>query len=185
LNQLDAINQFDPGGILTGRLDLAYVGIFGVSLGGEVSAEACRAEPRFQACLAIDVWMHPDVLRDGLQQPTMFISRDADSMRREGWLQAWTDETLGSMRSVYERLPGSGYWVLVPGMFHQNFSDAPLLSPIASRFGVTGPINGRLAHRIIGDYPPAFFDRHVKGEAAPLLDGPPVQYPEVLFETRQ
>ena len=46
LNQLVALNQADPNGILTGRLDMQHVGTFGVSLGGIVVGEACRLEPR-------------------------------------------------------------------------------------------------------------------------------------------
>ena len=37
LNQLAVINQADPNGILTGRLDMLHVGTFGVSLGGIVA----------------------------------------------------------------------------------------------------------------------------------------------------
>ena len=45
LNQLGSLNQSDPNGILTGRLDVEQTGIFGVSLGGEVAAEACLTSP--------------------------------------------------------------------------------------------------------------------------------------------
>jgi predicted dienelactone hydrolase len=42
LDQLTALNRADPNGILTGRLDLQHAGIFGISLGGIVSAKpAC------------------------------------------------------------------------------------------------------------------------------------------------
>jgi hypothetical protein len=37
------------------------------------------------------------------------------------------------MRAVYERLPGDGYYVQVPGMFHADMTDVPLL---ASRVGL-------------------------------------------------
>jgi hypothetical protein len=36
----------------------------------------------------------------------------------------------------------------------------------------------------INAYSLAFFDRHLNGQPAPLLDGPSAKYPEVLFETR-
>ena len=185
LNQLGALNQSDPNGTLTGRLDLQRAGIFGLSLGGEVSADACRLEPRFRACLVMDVWMPADVVRAGLKQPTMWLTRDAKTMQIEGWSRADIDETLTTMRAVFESLPGDGYFVRVPGMFHQDFSDAPLLSPLTSWLGVTGPIDGRRAHSITTAYSLAFFDRHLKGRPAALLDRPAAQYPEVLFETRR
>lgn len=184
LNQLTALNQDDPEGILTGRLDLQRAGIFGLSLGGEVSAEASRLEPRIRACLIMDVWMPADVVRSGLKKPTMWISRDAGSMRLEGWAPQDIDETQRTMRAVFQRLLEDGYLVRVPGMFHQDFSDAPLLSPLTSWLGVTGPINGRRAHCITSDYSLAFFNQYLKGRPETLLDGPAKQYPEVLFERR-
>ena len=51
LDQLTTLNQADPHGLLTGRLDVQRAGIFGVSLGGITLSEACRLEPRFRACL--------------------------------------------------------------------------------------------------------------------------------------
>src|SRR6266511_3443542 len=81
LDRLDALNQADPNGILTGRLDLQRAGIFGMSLGAIVGAEACRLEPRLRACLLEDAFMPTDVVRAGLRQPTMWITRDADTMR--------------------------------------------------------------------------------------------------------
>ncbi|MEP6918485.1 MAG: carboxylic ester hydrolase [Acidobacteriota bacterium] len=185
LDQLTALNRADPNGILTGRMDLRRVGMFGLSLGGAVTAETCRLESRVRACLVMDVFMPADVVLTGLQQPTMGITRDAVTMQLEGWSKQDIDETLTTMRAVFESLPGDGYFLRVPGMFHQDFADAALLSPLTSWAGLTGPINGQRAHDIVSAYSLAFFDRHLKGRPAALLDGPSKQYPEVLFETRR
>ncbi len=185
LDQLTVLNQADPNGILTGRLDVQRAGIFGPSLGGLVGAEACYMEPRLRVLLAMDVHMPADVVRAGLKQPTMFISREAKWMQLEHWTQADIDLTTTTMRAVYDSLPGDGYLVLVPGMFHPNFSDAALYSPLFSWLGLTGPIDGDRANSIIGSYTLAFFDKHLKGQPAALLDGPAEEYPEVLFETRR
>jgi predicted dienelactone hydrolase len=188
LDQLAAINQSDPNGVLTGRLDLQRAGMFGVSLGGAVTAEACHRDARLRACLPMDVYMPADVVRDGLRQPTMWISRDADTMRREGWAQTDIDETQTTMRSVYGSLSGDGFLVLVPNMFHQNLSDFPyfVASPLDVWLGLDGPIDARRAHNIINAYSRAFFDRYLKGTTAqPLLAGPATQYPDVLFMARR
>src|SRR6266508_917250 len=185
LDQLTVLNQADPNGILTGRLDVQRAGICGPSLGGLVGAEACYMEPRLRVLLAMDVHMPADVVRAGLKQPTMFISREAKWMQLEHWTQADIDLTTTTMRAVYDSLPGDGYLVLVPGMFHPNFSDAALYSPLFSWLGLTGPIDGDRANSIIGSYTLAFFDKHLKGQPAALLDGPAEEYPEVLFETRR
>ena len=62
LDRLTTMNQVDPAGILAGKLDLAHAGMFGVSLGGEVTAEACRTDSRLGASLIIDVFPPKDVL---------------------------------------------------------------------------------------------------------------------------
>jgi Platelet-activating factor acetylhydrolase, isoform II len=62
LHQLASLNQADPTGILTGHLDVKRAGIFGVSLGGMVSPEACHLEHRLRACLVMEA---PATLLDG------------------------------------------------------------------------------------------------------------------------
>jgi predicted dienelactone hydrolase len=185
LDRLAALNQTDPNGILTGRLDLGRAGIVGVSLGGIVAAEACRLQPRLRACLIMESRMPASVVRAGLRQPVMWITRGAETMQREGWAQADIDEHQTTMRAVFESLRGDGYFVRVDGMFHLDLTDAPCWSPLTARLRLTGPIGGKRAHCIINAYSLAFFDRHLKGHSAALLDGPAEQYPEVLFERRQ
>jgi predicted dienelactone hydrolase len=190
LDQLAALNQADPNGILTGRLDLQRVGLVGHSLGAIDGGQACLMDPHLRACLLEDGFMPDDVVRAGLQQPTMFITRDAATMRLErqeagGWAEKDIHETLSTMRTVYESLPGDGYYVQVPGMFHLDMTDAPSMTPLASRLRLSGPIGGQRAHLIINAYSVAFFDRELRGLPAPLLDGPTERYPEVLFESRR
>src|SRR5215216_2997947 len=190
LDQLAALNQVDPNGILTGRLDLQRAGTFGVSLGGIVVGEACRLETRLRACLVMEAPMPTDVVEEGLRQPTMFITRDAETMRLErrkagGWPEAEIHAHLTTMRAVFESLPGDGYFVQVPGMFHLNLTDIPLLTPLAPRLGLSGPIGVQRAHSIINAYSLVFFDRHLKSQPATRFDGPTKKYPEVTFETRR
>jgi predicted dienelactone hydrolase len=185
LDQLAALNHADPNGILTGRLDLQRAGIFGVSLGGIVGAESCRLEPRLRACLVMDAPMPTDVVQAGLRQPTMWITRDAETMQLEGWPWTEIDEHQTTMRAVFQSLPGEGYFVRVRGMFHLNLTDYPLVSPLMPSTGVTGPIDAQRAHRIVNAYSLAFFDRRLKGRPAALLGGPAPPYPEVRFETRR
>jgi predicted dienelactone hydrolase len=190
LDQLAGLNRADPNHILTGRLDLGQVGTFGISLGGMLAAEACLKDPRLKACLIMDVWIPADVVTAGLQQPSMFITRDADTMRLErqrsgGWTEKDIALTLSTMRMVYEELPGDGYYIEIPTLFHVNATDLPYWSPVTSQLGITGPINGQRAHAIINAYSLAFFDKHLKGRTATLLAGPAAQYPDVRFETRR
>ena len=190
LDRLAALDHADANGILQGRLDLGRVGLVGHSFGAVVGGEACRIEPRFRACLLEEAFMPDDVVRAGLQQSAMFLTRDAESMRLErraagGWPEADIQETLNTMRAVYESLPGDGYYVQVPGMFHLDMTDAPYFSTLFPWPGFSGPIGGDRAHRIVNAYSVAFFDRELRDRPIALLDGPTPQFPEVLFESRR
>jgi predicted dienelactone hydrolase len=190
LGQLAALNQSDPNGILTGRLDLERAGIFGMSLGGIVGAEASRLEPGLRACLMMDAPMPVTVVQSGLSQPGMWITRDVETMRLEreragGWSEAEIHAHQTSMRVVFESLAADGYFVQVPGMFHLNFTDVPVWLPFLRQLGITGPIKAQRAHDIINAYSLAFFDRHLKGLPADLLDGPSEEYPEVRLEVHR
>jgi hypothetical protein len=70
-------------------------------------------------------------------------------------------------------------------MYHIDLTDLDLLSPIFPTIGFNGPIGSQRAHDIVNAYSVAFFDKHLKGVATALLDGPAKPYPEVLFETRR
>jgi predicted dienelactone hydrolase len=184
LDRLAALDTGDPEGILTRRLDLRHAGMFGVSLGGTVTAEACRRDPRLRACLMMDTFMPADVVASGLRQPAMWLTRDSASMRLERWPERDIDETQGTMRAVFGTLPGDGYLVLVPGAFHPNFSDMPLFSPLVRRLGLVGPIDPRRGLQIVDAFSLAFFERELKGRPARLLERPADRFPEVRFERR-
>ena len=187
LNQLMGLNRADSKGILAGRLDLNRAGTFGVSLGGIVVGEACRIEPRLRACLVMDATMPSDVVKAGLQQPVMWITRDAETMRLErrragGWSEAEISQHQTTMRATFEKAHAEAYFVQVPGMFHLNLTDVPYWSPISQHLGVAGPIDQRRAYKIINGYSLAFFDRHLRYKAAVPLDGLSKEYPEVIFQ---
>lgn len=179
LDQLVRLNTADPQRLLAHRLDLDHIGAFGVSLGAMVVGEACHADPRVRACLMMDAAMPADVVRDGLRQPAMWLTRDADSIllersRSGGWPDREIDETLTTQRNVFtESPPGYGYYIEIPGMFHVNFTDAPSWTPLAQRLALSGPIGGTRGHEIVAAYSVAFFDRFLTGNRPALLDAPP------------
>ncbi|MFC4061472.1 alpha/beta hydrolase family protein [Planomonospora corallina] len=185
LDRLAALDRADPDGILTGRLDLHRIGVFGVSLGGIVTGEACRLEPRLRACLMTDTRMTPGVVREGLAQPSMWLTRDTATMRREGWSAGDIGQYQSTTRAAFRKGRADGYFVRVPGMFHADFTDIPSWSPLLSRLGITGSVPAERAHAIVNAYSLAFFDRHLRNRPSPLLDGPAQPHPGVLLETRR
>jgi hypothetical protein len=172
LDRLADVGRADPNGLLTGRLDLDRTGLFGVSMGGIVGAEACRTDPRLRACLLLDSRMPTDVVADGLPQPAMWLTRDAASMQREGWSQADVDQHQQTMAAAFAAAHADAYLVRIPGTFHADFTDIPGVLPLARSVGLAGPIGVERAHAVINAYSRAFFDRYLGGAAAPLLDAP-------------
>jgi pimeloyl-ACP methyl ester carboxylesterase len=181
LDRLHDLDRADPLDAMTDRLDLDRVGVFGPSLGGRVAATAALADDRIRAALFMDVAMPAGVVAGEMRRPAMWISRDAATMVREGWSAADIADTQTSMRMAFEHLPSDGYLVLVPGMFHPDFSDGRLLSPLLPRRGITGPIDGVRARAILNAYSLAFFDRHLRDGRTTLLDGPSSRFPEARF----
>lgn len=189
LDELSKLNQDDPYHILTGRLDFNHVGTFGVSLGGINVAQACLQDSRLKACLIMDAPIPYDVVAAGLQQPCMIITRDADTMRLEheragGWSEYDIQQHQTTMRGLYNNLSNDGYYLQISDIFHLNFTDFPYWSPITSQLGLSGSIHAQRAFDIINAYSLAFFDKHLKNQVSPLLNGNSKLYPEVNFETR-
>lgn len=188
LDQLDVLNVSDVEGILNGRLDFQHVGIFGVSLGAMIAAQACHNDQRLGACLMMDAAMPASVVKAGLTQPGIWLTRPAEDMRLErarigGWTEKDIQETLSTMQAVYDKArPGSSYFVSISGMFHLNFTDAPYYSPFTSLLGLIGPINGQRGFDIVNAYTLAFFNKSLRGQPSPLLRELSQRYPEVNIQ---
>jgi predicted dienelactone hydrolase len=178
LDELTAFAQDDPEGLLTGRLDLDRVGILGHSYGGATAAEACALDNRFDAGLDLDGSLFGPKRGSGgrsLVQP-FFI------MLGEGHLGAdpSVDETYGALQ-------GPGYLAEVAGAAHLTFSDLPVVvdhflgGGFEAFFGTIAPDR---AVEVTNAYTRAFIQAHVRGEPAPLLDGPSADFPEVAFQKK-
>lgn len=186
LNQLAILNQHDPNDIFTGHVDLAHAGVFGVSLGGIVAAEACQRDRRLQACLMMDAPMPLDVVASGLKQPSMWLTRDATCMRLEreqagGWAEDEVVAHVSSMRSVFDQAT-TGYFVEIADTFHVNFTDMPLWSPLWRWLHLAGSIEPQRAHSISNAYSLAFFNQHLKQQPSTLLDPAHHAFPEATLE---
>ena len=173
LDQLEIMDQQDPD--LAGHLDTGRTGAFGMSLGGYGVPEACYRDARFRACLAVDAGKTAAVARDGLAQPLMIIGRGADSMRAErrkagGWPEPEIAHTSNTQRAVFEHNRADAYYVTIDGMFHVNWTDAPIWSPVVRWMGLAGPIDPYRGFAETNAYTLAFFAHYLNGKPAPLLD---------------
>ena len=188
LSQLAVLDQEDV--LLAGHLDTTRAGVFGMSLGGYSGPEACRQDARFRACLAVDAGQTVSVAMSGLTQPVLIMSRDADVMRQEragsgGWPEHEIAHTLGDERAVFQHARADAYFLTMNTMYHVNWTDAPILTPLMSWLGLTGPIDPYRGFAATNAYTVAFFDRYLKAQRSTLLDDPTSDWPEVKVERRE
>ncbi|HUG34869.1 MAG TPA: hypothetical protein VMJ90_08875 [Anaerolineales bacterium] len=170
------IQNEDQAGPFYNLLDLNRVGVYGHSTGGGAAVQFCGTDPRCIALLGMDPFMRPvsyEVIDSGLSQPSFFM-----------FSQSWADDTNSRNNELFNRfyphVVNPLGVVAIEGAAHYDFSDLPLLSPLAPQLGLKGPINGKLVTSIVNDYLLLFFDGTLKNEPSGLstVSG---NYDEVLI----
>lgn len=176
LDQIEMLNAGETESQFKGRLDMARVGVFGVSFGGAKSMEFCLIDSRCKAGANLDgsQFGYVDFYSKRLQTPFLFF---------------YNERSQGTNDHVYRGVENWAYRVTIKGTMHLNFSDAVLWSPYLSELSpITGynlgPIDAERMIAIQRAYLLAFFNRHLNGEYTPFLDGPSAAFPEVGFEFR-
>jgi dienelactone hydrolase len=180
LDRLERLNGSDASGKFTGRLDMMRVGVFGHSFGGATAAQFCHDDARCKAGIDLDGAPFGSVVRDGLDQPFMFVL--SDEIHSSG---PETRRVLGDIQSIYDRLPPDGRSrIAIRGANHFLFSDdgALLKSHIVMRalrmFGIVG-IDGRRQLAVTTYCVHTFFDTYLKGVGVSRLRLASPLYPEI------
>ncbi len=175
LTELGRLHANDPSGRFTGRLDLARVGAMGHSTGGSAAAQVMVKDPRFKAGISLDAPQAGEAVTEGFDEPFMFVFANPSEY---------------FSRQIQSRLRNRGYNVVIDGTTHFSFTDLPVLLDLggvsAARAAASGRPPGTLAAarnlEILNAFIGAFFEKHLRGQAAPLLDGNTGAFPEVTFE---
>jgi dienelactone hydrolase len=154
---LEQLDDFSTNRRFAGIMNLDAVAVAGHSLGGITAAEACKADPRFKACLNFD----------GLQRGGPF-SMDENAIPPEQPFLFLTKEAQlhPTLLERFESMPES-YWVIVHGTSHQSFTDGPLLQPSL----LPGSNQADRFMEWIGEYTVAFLDSTLKGQPNDMLSG--------------
>ena len=164
LDRLAQINA-NPAHILHGLLDLDHVGVMGMSLGAIVTAQACAADSRIDACLMMDAPVPTDVAATGLRQPALWISRPPTDQRSErGASGGWPDIEIDAQANTVARALSNsenGQLVQLRGLFHVDFTDLPAIQPVIGWLGQSGPAGVAAAHSQINALTIEFFDAAV------------------------
>jgi dienelactone hydrolase len=164
LDRLGQLNNLDPVGKFTGRLEMTRMGVFGHSFGGAQAAQFCSQDSSCKAGVDVDGALHGNVIQLGIHTPFMFLlsgqgdfSSDAEVRRIKADIQ-----------SVYDRLPADGrLQIVIRGANHFLFSDdgALLKSHILMRtlqwLGILH-IDGRRQLAVTSFCLRTFFDAYLK-----------------------
>lgn len=113
-----------------------------------------------------------EVLESGVTQPSFFM-----------FSQVWTDDVDSINNRLFDGFYASSKEavgaVSIEGTAHYDFSDLPLLSPLAPQLGLKGPINGGRVTTIIDDYLLSFFEMTLRGTPSDLFNKQSQEYDEV------
>jgi len=149
-------------------LDFSRVGVYGHSTGGGAAIQFCGTDARCKALLGMDPFMRPvsnEIQENGVTQPAFFM-----------FSQKWRDDLNSKNNELfapfYTASTDTLGVVYIHGTAHYDFTDLPLLSPLAPQLGLKGPINGKRVVTIVDDYLLSFFDATLNGKPTTLFDNP-------------
>lgn len=174
---LDQLSDWDKeaGNPFFQKVNLERVGVYGHSAGGGAAIQFCGTDSRCKAVLGMDPFMRPvsaEVIENGVSQPAFFM-----------FSQEWADITDSKNNRLFNQFypnvsDGRGV-ISIDGTKHYDFSDLPLLSPIAAQLGLKGPLNGRRVTEIVNSYLLDFFEMTLSNKPSELFDGNFSTYQEV------
>jgi predicted dienelactone hydrolase len=166
LDRLQVLNDQDDRGLLTHRLDLARIGVFGHSFGGAQALQVCHDDSRCKAGIDIDGIAFGSAVTDGVKQPFMFLMGDHShdpGSETEGQTVAH------DLHSIYERLPATDRVALmIEGADHYSFADGGVLKShvllsVLRALGLT--IDGTRQLATTSACVRAFFGKYLNAEA--------------------
>ncbi|MFN8382615.1 MAG: hypothetical protein U0V02_11775 [Anaerolineales bacterium] len=173
---LDQLSDWDSeaGNSFEGKLDLERVGVYGHSTGGGAAIQFCGTDPRCKAVLGMDPFMRPvsaEVIENGLSQPSFF-------MFSQGWADLTDSKNNQLFNQFFPNASNNKGVIKIEGTKHFDFSDLPLLSPIAPQLGLKGPLNGKTVIKIVNTYLLDFFEMTLNNTPSNLF-GSSSPFPEV------
>ena len=166
LDQFQKFNE-DAESPFFGKLDLERVGVYGHSTGGGAAIEFCGTDPRCKSLLGMDPFMRPvsaEVIENGVTQPSFF-------MFSQGWADLVDSRNNKLFNQFSPNVSSDLGAISIDGTRHYDFSDLPLLSPIAPQLGLKGPLNGKRVTEIVNAYLIDFFEMTLNDKPSNLFGG--------------
>lgn len=170
LDEFEVMNQ--GAGFLAMALDLEQVGIVGFSKGGAAAGQFCVTDERCKAGINLTGFMYGDIVNVNLDTPFLFVSEE------ELWCPDCYVNDL-----FYKRVESDAYQLKISGARHTNFGDTMLYGWLIQMANEESAIEGKRMINIQNVYSLAFFNKHLKGMASPLLDSLSAEFPESIFRS--
>jgi len=92
-------------------------------------------------------------------------------MFSQGWTDLVDSKNNKLFNQFYPSTKNNLGVISINGTKHFDFSDLPLLSPIAPQLGLKGPLNGKRVTEIVNSYLLDFFETTLKNKPSSLFDG--------------
>lgn len=154
VKELEQINNNDPQNILTGKLDLQRLGMFGHSFGGGASLAACRALGICKAVADLD-GKPQESAAQGFAAPALFVTSSLQKKEKEE-----------RMRRLWRAMTGPSYYAVIKDALHGSFTDLFLFIPWKGEHPLNlDPTRGIEITRasLVG-----FFDKYLKSQDGSL-----------------
>jgi pimeloyl-ACP methyl ester carboxylesterase len=166
---LDQFQVFDNevDNLFFQKLDMERIGVYGHSTGGGAAIQLCGIDPRCKAVLGMDPFMWPvsaEVIENGFLQPSFF-------MFSQGWSDLVDSHNNKLFDQFYPNIKNNEGVISINGTKHFDFTDVPLLSPIAPQLGLKGPLNGKRVTQIVDAYLLDFFEMTLNNKPSTLFGG--------------
>ncbi len=170
IDQLRKINHHDPHNLLTNKLDLEHIGLFGHSFGGGASINACRDLKRCKAVVNIDGRSQGPNAQKGFNTPAMIIRNPFHKKEKEDLI-----------RELFNNMTGPSYYAVIKDALHGSFTDLFLFIPWKSDPPLN--LNPQRGIEITRALLVNFFDAYLKGKDV-ALEKVKDQYPEIALQVK-
>jgi dienelactone hydrolase len=122
ITELAKLNQHDPRGLLTNKLNMEQIGIIGHSFGGSTALKVSAVDPRIKAGIDIEGKVYGEVKEYTLTKPFMFIQAYPEQSQEK------VLEEHKKLQQLCEKATVDSYYALVKNAEHATFSDFFLIN---------------------------------------------------------